>query len=87
MSDQSDRDILLALAERVNDVREDVGDIKVTMALNTASLVEHMRRTEALEKQLEPVKAHVTMVNNILKLIGFIALLAGIAEKLYTWVK
>lgn len=84
MSDKSEHDLLLAIADRVNDVREDVTEIKVTMARNTSSLEEHMRRTAALERQLEPIKAHVTLVNNMLKLIGFIALVAGAAEKVWT---
>jgi archaellum component FlaC len=80
MSDRNDNAVILAVADRVNEIRNDVIEIKVTMATNTASLQEHMRRTALLENQVEPLRAHVTMVNGVLKFIGFLAVLAGIAE-------
>lgn len=80
-NDKSGNELLLAVANRLNDVREDVTEIKVIMARNTTSLEEHMRRTILLEKQIEPIKSHVAMVNNILKIIGFLALVIGAVDK------
>jgi len=73
-------DLIMTIAERVNEVRKDVQDVKVTMARNTSSLEEHMRRTEILERQIEPLRSHVTMVNGILKFIGFLAVIGGIID-------
>ena len=41
--------------EMFHRIAEDLADIKVTMAKNTASLEEHMRRTENIEEKLAPV--------------------------------
>lgn len=39
-----------------------------------------MRRTSLLEKQIKPIETHVTMVHGAMKLVGVIAVLAGIVE-------
>lgn len=80
------------MEEKLDRIQEDVTDIKVTLATNTSSLQEHMRRTAIAEerieliqdqmtKQLAPIKAHVTMVNTTLKVLaGLGAIILGLQQ-------
>ncbi len=43
------------------------------------NLKDHIRRTELLEIELKPLKAHVHYMNGSLKLVGIIGTLAAIA--------
>lgn len=65
---------------KIDNVQNDILDIKLTMAENTASLKEHMFRTDLneeainlLRKDIEPVKSHVQFVNNIAKFVAVVA--------------
>jgi hypothetical protein len=57
-----------------------------TLTRNTSSLQEHIRRTEILEGEMQPVKAHVHLVNTAAKvvsgLVGAAAVLGGLAKTL-----
>ena len=63
--------------EKIDKIAEDIGEIKITMAVNTESLKEHIKRTNLLEKRVEPMWTSY-------KVIGFIIsasfVLAAIAE-------
>lgn len=61
--------------------------IDITLAAQHESLKDHMRRTELLEKDLEPVKKHVFMVNGAIKLISIIGVLAAIIEVIHVILK
>jgi hypothetical protein len=77
-------DRLNNLEVKIDRVQEDVSEIKVTMATNTAHLELHMARTAAVEKtnellaeqvhlmreELKPVEKHVLLVNYTIMLIG-----------------
>lgn len=69
------------LEEKLDKVQEDVNEIKVILARNTASLEEHMKRTaiaeerielvqEQMTEQIEPIRKHVIMVNTAMKLVA-----------------
>ena len=45
----------MKLDEKIDKIVDDIGEIKVTMAVNTESLKEHIRRTNLLEKRVEPL--------------------------------
>lgn len=80
------------MEDKLDKIQDDVTDIKITLATNTSSLQEHMRRTaiaeerielvqDQLTKQLAPIKSHVAMVNTTLKVItGIGALLIFLNE-------
>lgn len=38
---------------KVDEIQKDIGEIKVTLAVNTESLKLHMQRTELLERKVE----------------------------------
>lgn len=63
--------------QKLDRIQEDITHIKVTLARNTTSLEEHMRRTEILEKKIEPLE------KNMYRILGAVALLAVMAEILF----
>lgn len=69
----SDKDVL-------ESIREDISEIKVTLAKQHVSLDEHIRRTELLEKsqdqlrnEIKPIQKHVAQVDGVLKFFGLLA--------------
>lgn len=70
---------LQRIENKVDTVVEHIGNINITLAKQHVSLDEHIRRTALLEQQVKPIERHVNMVNGVLKFIGFISLLLGIA--------
>jgi len=71
------------LEEKLDKIVEQIAEINVTMARNTASLDEHIRRTNMLEEKLEPVEKHVLMVNSITKFVITMITLAAAATAIY----
>lgn len=71
------------LEEKLDKIVEQIAEINVTMARNTASLDEHIRRTNMLEEKLEPVEKHVIMVNGAAKLLMGLLGLAATAVAIY----
>lgn len=77
--------------EKLDKILEDLSEIKVVTAVNTAHLEEHIRRTDLLETRVEqvatsiqPLKSHVDMVKGAVKLIticGIIASILGVLLK------
>jgi archaellum component FlaC len=78
---------LQAVDEKLEKISEKLSSIDVTLAVNTEQLKVHIRRTELLEEAVEPVKKHVAMVENSLKLIGLLcsgaAFILGVAKLLF----
>ena len=72
------------IENKVDKIAEDISNINVTLSGQHASLVEHMKRTNILEKQLEPIRNHVQMMRGAGKLIALLSTIAltiaGIAE-------
>jgi hypothetical protein len=66
------KEILLRLEERQNQMNS-------ILERNTTLLAEHIRRTDILEAELKPVKAHVQLMNNVAKVVGVVVggLVAG----------
>ena len=82
----TERKLLEKLDEKLDKVEERLGSIDVTLAKNTQSLDEHIRRTELAEEaiglikeELKPIQKHVTQVHTILQAIGFVSLVVSIA--------
>lgn len=65
---------------KLDKIHEDVQEIKVHMAVYNSQLITHIRRTELLEKKLEPVEKHVANLNTALKLLGVLTVLVGLIE-------
>jgi len=57
-----------------------IGNIDVTLARQEITLAEHVRRTDALEKKLEPIEKHVTIFQGIMKFIAAIGTIIGVVH-------
>jgi chromosome segregation ATPase len=81
----TDKKLLEKLDEKLDKVEERLSAIDITLAKNTQSLDEHIRRTELAEEaiiiikdELKPIQKHVTQVHTVLQAIGFISILVSI---------
>lgn len=70
------------ILKKLDDMDDKINNIDKTLVRNTASLDEHIRRTELLEEAIKPVQEHVSMMKGAAKLIGYISLIVGIAVAL-----
>jgi hypothetical protein len=87
-------EFLEKLEKKQEKILDEIVEIKIIQGIHNKSLDEHMRRSDALEKQnehilkeLDPVKAHVNRVDGALKLIGTFSLIVSIVAglvKIYT---
>lgn len=68
------------IEDKIDKLADKLANIDKTLAVNTSSLVEHVRRTNLLEERVEPLEKDVTMIHGALKFIGVVATLAAIAE-------
>lgn len=53
-----------------------------TLIRNTISLEEHIKRTDLLEQDLKPIKAHVQLMNTLAKIVSVGAGAAALAKTL-----
>lgn len=73
----------------VAEIRKDVNEIKVTLAVNTENIQHHIKRTDALQEMVSEFKTHITIVNTAVSVLlwvgGVIVALdqLGILRKLF----
>jgi hypothetical protein len=71
----------MTVDDKLDKIDERLDTISITMERNTASLDEHIRRTEIIEQELKPVKDHVNLVNASAKIgSALLALLLALKE-------
>jgi hypothetical protein len=68
---------------KLDKLDERLDSVDKVLVRNTTSLEDHIRRTEILENEMEPVKAHVAQVSGAMKLIIAISSVAGIVQAVY----
>jgi archaellum component FlaC len=73
-------DGLSRIEDKVDKIADRVGSIDITLAAQHEVLKDHVRRTEILELEIKPLKAHMNMIQGALKLIGLAATIAGVVE-------
>lgn len=71
------------LDSKLDKTNEKIHGIDITLVRNTESLEEHMRRTELLEKDIQPIKRHVHMLEGGLKLFGVLSLISSLIYGIY----
>ena len=57
-------------ANQLDRIEIRLDSIDVTLVKNTISLDEHIKRTNLLEEELKPVKAHVNLMNAMAKIVA-----------------
>lgn len=72
MSNQTEKELLLNLHEKVDDLRERVHSIDIVLVKNTASLEEHMRRTKVVEEEHDFFEQEVKPALNAYKFVAFL---------------
>lgn len=76
-------DRLERIENKLDKVVDEISEIKETTAKQQVSLDYHIKRTDLLEEKLEPVEAHVQLVSSLFKIIGGIAVIAGIVSVIF----
>lgn len=76
-------DRLERIESKLDKVVDEIGEIKETTAKQQVSLDYHIKRTDLLEKKLEPVEEHVQLVSSVFKVIGGLAIIAGIVSVIF----
>lgn len=66
--------------DRLEKMVDRLGSIDRTLVRQEGQLAEHIRRTELLEDEVRPIKAHVSHVEGAAKLVALLALVAGILK-------
>lgn len=66
------------LIKDVDHIKRSLASMDKTLALQEANLREHMKRTELLEKAMEPVEQHVEQVRGAFKFVGFLLAISGV---------
>lgn len=64
-----------------------LGSIDTTLAAQHEVLKEHIRRTEILEEDVKPIKAHVAMISGVLKFIGLLVPIAALIVSVFQWLR
>ncbi len=63
--------------KRIDRIEEKLDSIDKTLAVNTESLQAHMKRSDAIESIVLPLKAERDMVAGALKFIGLVTTISG----------
>lgn len=95
MANEKDNELLFKLIiqgqnniiETMNTIDRRVDNIDKTMAVNTQSLEEHMKRSDLLEKQLAPVRLAYDWIVISCKVIGVLALIVTIVGGAFTTIQ
>lgn len=70
---------------KLDDIGDHLGQMNVVLGAQHITLQEHIRRTEALESQIIPIKKHVDMVKGAGVLISLLATIAGILAVIHSF--
>lgn len=62
---------------KLDTLDKNVDSINVTLAKQSVILDEHVKRTNLLEEDLEPIRVHVNRVNSIIAFLGALLASAG----------
>lgn len=63
------------LESKIDKIVDKQTEMAIILSAQHESLKTHIKRTDLLEKALEPIKKHVNMVSGGLKLLGIIAII------------
>lgn len=66
--------------KRLERIEFKIDTIMVEQAKQHTTLQEHTKRSTMLEDDMRPIRRHVDQMRGALKLLGILAMLAGIAE-------
>ena len=68
------------ISGKVDIILEKINEINVTLAQQHESLKYHIKRTDLIEEDIKPIKAHVAAVKMVMQLVGVAAALGATTE-------
>ncbi len=71
------------LETKLDSAHSEIVDIRLILAAQHATLGEHIRRTEALERVIEPVQKKIWLVMGAVAFIGLLGTVVSIFKALY----
>lgn len=72
------------LEDKIDKIVDKLSDIDTTLAKQEVNLSLHMKRSDALEAQIEPLKEHVANVSGAIKLLKTLGYVSGILGAIHT---
>lgn len=69
------------ILEILEKIREDISEMKATLAVNTRDVAEHMKRSNQLEEQVEVLKEEVLKLRGFASIAGWVV---GVAATILT---
>lgn len=66
------------IEDKVDKIIEKMAETNVILASQHESLVIHMKRSDLLEKKIEPVEKHVAMMQGAIKLVMLLGVMGSI---------
>lgn len=66
------------IVDKIDKLDDRLDNIDKHLAVYNQQLKEHIRRTTLLEKDVEPIKAHVAVVSSLSKTVTITSILLGI---------
>lgn len=70
------------IEDKIDIISERLSSIDSTIYAQHISLKEHMRRTDLLEKSLDPVQKHVIMIQGGIKLLAGLVIAVGVISSI-----
>jgi archaellum component FlaC len=75
------------IEERLDKVDEKLNSIDKHLAVYNEQLKEHIRRSNMLELEMKPVKAHVALMNSLAKILVALGAIVSFTIGLYKAIK
>lgn len=79
------KDILDGQDEKLDSLSEKLHSMEIIQVEQGKDLKYHIKRTDLLEKKLEPVEEHVSFLRMLIKLIGALSVIAGLVQIFLTF--
>lgn len=76
MEDRRDRSVTMKL----DAIMEKLAQVNISIAKIEVDVAHHIKRTDLLEKQVEPMKKHTDELAGVVKFLKFLALAIGLIE-------
>lgn len=65
------------IEKKIDDLTDHLSNIDTTLALQHESLKHHIKRTNLLEKKIEPIESHVKLLQGLFKIVSAISVMTG----------
>lgn len=72
MSNQTEKDLLVSLHDKFDELKDEISEIKVTMAKQEVNLQLHMKRSDTIEREHNFFKTEVRPALEAYKFVAFL---------------